>query len=512
MKKRLRFKLIALLIITALAGLIAFQAYWLKGLYETLYSQMESDIQESMRLADYKEMFFRLEEYKAREGLDEYSSQINIKEDIDKEEVEKEGEEVNKDSSFIDKDEEGSNIDLRGSTVDKATDQLLSTINNFGEYILQGMHQEIDTLISIRFHMYDSILGSELRKRDIEARYQLNLVYEMSDNHTVFQTLSKNYPGKKEDTTAAALDWKNSAYYDYPVMINAAYLDIKEISDNIMDTPLYYRLYLKNPERIILRQMTGILFSSFSVFIIIVIAFIYLLRTILRQKTEEELKTDFTNNMTHELKTPISVSYAAVDSLLNYGEPVTDKQHKYLSIVKEQLNHLTGLVEQILTLSVENRTTMKLRPESIHVKELIDKLIEQNRMKSGKEIHFIVEMPDNLMIYADRTHFYNMISNLLDNAIKYTDKTPVIIRIKGEHLHDEITLSIEDNGPGISLTHQTRIFDRFYRIPSGNLHNVKGHGLGLYYVKDMMNKHRGKVTIDSIIGKGSIFRLQFPAR
>ncbi len=504
MKKRLRFKMIAVLIAIALAGLIAFQGYWLRGLYDTLYNQMEANIQESMRLADFKEMFLRLEEYKEKEGLEEYAGQISINDEIGSE----------KDtihSSDSDKDGIGNNIDLRGNDVDKAIEQLLSTINSFEEVILQGMHHQVDTLMPIRFHIYDSVLVSELKNRNIEARYQLNLVHEMEDKHTVFQTLSKNHPGMEKDTTAAALDWKNATYFDYPVAINATYFEENISSNNTISDPRYYRLYLKNPERIVLMQMTGILLSSFLVFIIIVITFVYLLRTILRQKTEEELKTDFTNNMTHELKTPISVSYAAVDSLLNYGEPVSEKQEKYLTIVKEQLTHLTGLVEQILTLSVENRNTFRLRPEPIRISEIVTNLIEQSKVKSGRDIQFEVEIPDGLEIIADRTHLYNILSNLIDNAIKYANKKPIIIGIKAEKNNQDICLSVNDNGSGISMAHQNRIFDKFYRIPSGNLHNVKGHGLGLYYVKDMMAKHDGIVTINSVIGKGSTFTLHFKA-
>lgn len=504
MKKRLRFKMIAVLIVIALAGLIAFQGYWLKGLYDTLYNQMEANIQESMRLADFREMFLRLEEYKEREGLEEYSGQISINEEI-------ESEKNTSDSLNNDTEDIGNNIDLRGSDVDKAIDQLLSTINTFEEVILQGMHNQVDALIPIRFHVYDSVLVRELKNRNIEARYQLNLVYEMDDKHTVFQTLSKNYPGKEEDTTAAALDWKKAAYYDYPVAIKAAHFDENITLNNTISDPMYYRLYLKNPERIILMQMTGILLSSFLVLIIIIITFSYLLRTILQQKTEEELKTDFTNNMTHELKTPISVSYAAVDSLLNYGEPVSEKQKKYLTIVKEQLTHLTGLVEQILTLSVENRSTFRLRPDPIRIMDIVENLIEQSKVKSNREIQFKVEIPDELEIIADRTHLYNMMSNLIDNAIKYANQKSIIIGIKAEKHNQDISLSVSDNGPGISMAHQNRIFDKFYRIPSGNLHNVKGHGLGLYYVKDMMAKHDGNVTINSIIGKGSTFTLHFKA-
>ncbi len=213
--------------------------------------------------------------------------------------------------------------------------------------------------------------------------------------------------------------------------------------------------------------------------------------------------------MTHELKTPISVSYAAVDALLNFGDPVSGKQQKYLTIVKDQLVHLTGLVEQILTLAVENRSTFRLRPETISLNGLSQSLIEQYKLKANKPIEFICSIPEDIELVADRTHLYNMLSNLIDNAIKYGDKEPCRINLVARQNRQEITISVTDNGPGISEANQRQIFDKFFRVPSGNIHNVKGYGLGLYYVKDMMSKHGGTASVESSIGKGATFTLHF---
>ena len=271
----------------------------------------------------------------------------------------------------------------------------------------------------------------------------------------------------------------------------------------------YYDLEIQSPDQIVFRQMAGILISSFLLFVIILIAFVYLLYTILRQKTVEELKTDFTNNMTHELKTPISVAFAANDVLLNYSDTINEKQRKYLNIVREQLNHLSGLVEQILTLSVENRSTFRLHPESVQVADVLTPLIEQFKLKADKPVSIISEIPDRMAVTADRTHLYNMLSNLIGNAIKYSGEKPCRIRIKGALSSKEATLSVTDEGIGISEANQKRVFDKFYRVPNGNLHDAKGFGLGLYYVRDMMAKHNGTVTVKSQPGKGSTFTLHF---
>lgn len=520
MKLRFRFKIIAFLIAAALVGLVAFQWFWLIGFYDTLYKKMEADIYDAMKIADYKELFFRMEDIKEKQGRaqTEFKKEIPLfgdSTDVSVNNTPEIGGEIDASPALVGNDDLLS-LSLRDmnlkNEVDSALFRLQSAIGGLESLILEAMHYEIDTVVPVKFHVYDSLLVAELKARNIEARYQLNLVHQINPTHTVFQILGKSHPGMNSDSTSAPLDWKDAICFDYHISPISKYHAMNTdsyTSEETISDPYMYRLYLKSPTRIILNQMSGILFSSFSVLVIIVITFIYLLHTILRQKTEEELKTDFTNNMTHELKTPISVSYAAVDSLLSYGDPVTEKQEKYLTIVKEQLTRLTGLVEQILTLSVENRKTLRLRPESLPVNDLVLKIIEQYKVKADEDIQFQLDIPSDIEVMADRTHLYNILSNLIDNALKYANKKPAIIQISAKKSKDEIRLSVTDNGPGISLAHQNRIFDKFYRIPSGNLHNVKGHGLGLYYVKDMMSKHGGSVSIDSTPDKGSTFTLHF---
>lgn len=507
MKSRLHFRIIALLIVIALAGIVAFQGFWLKSLYTTLYNQLEGNIKEAMRRADYKELFYRMQELKEKneEKTLEFTRSIpygNNAEDTDPQE---------ENSDFIQNDINFNleNVDLK-SQIDEVLDELLHTLGNMEGIILQGMHDEVDPLIRINYLRYDSLLVEELKGKNIDTRYQLYLVHQIKEDHTVFQSLGKNHPGMEIDTTAAVLDWEGGIYYDYPIALNrhSAY-SIQKERDATIYNPHSYRLYIKTPANIVLKQMLGILVSSILVFVIIVLTFVYLLRTIMRQKTEKELKEDFTNNMTHELKTPISVSYAAVDSLLFFSEQVDDKQRKYLTIVKEQLTHLTGLVEQILTLAVENRGTFRLRLEPIPLSPFVTQLIEQYKVKVGKNTHFTMEIPEELKVTADKTHLYNIFSNLIDNAIKYADKETSEIDLHATQTDKGILITLRDNGPGISAAHQARIFDKFYRIPNGNLHNVKGHGLGLYYVKDIMRKHEGDVSLESIPGKGTTFHLLF---
>lgn len=257
--------------------------------------------------------------------------------------------------------------------------------------------------------------------------------------------------------------------------------------------------------------MAGILTTSFIIFLILGFSFWFLIRTLLRQKTLEEMKSDFTNNITHELKTPIAVAYAANDALLNFNQAEEKKKRdQYLRISQEQLQRLSGLVEQILSMSMENRKTFRLHPEEINVKEIIIPLVEQHKLKADKPVHVTLDIePESITVVADRTHFSNIISNLIDNAVKYSKEQADIIICcrRTENCGPAITISITDRGIGIPPDKLKHIFDKFYRVPTGNLHNVKGYGLGLYYVKTMVEKHGGSITVKSEPETGTTFAI-----
>jgi signal transduction histidine kinase len=402
-----------------------------------------------MKMADYKELFLRMEQIKEAEG---------------------EGREAR-------------SVEYHTESLS----ELLVAINSMEDTLIFALHTTIDSMLPVSYNTYDSLLVNELKERNIQAGYTLRVMV-MNDS-VPFAAMQFTSSG-----SSAYIPLNDGTYIDHPIRNNPEQL---------------YRLHLYSPERTVLRQMGGLLVSSVLLLLLIVVAFIYLLRTILKQKTVEELKTDFTNNVTHELKTPIAVAFAANDVLLNHSGSVNDKQQKYLAIIKEQLSRLTGMVEQILTLSVENRATFRLNPEPVKVAGLLPSLIEQHKLKTAKRILFSHEVPATLCIHTDRTHLYNMLSNLIDNAVKYTGTAEVHIAVSAREKKNETLLSVTDNGIGISESNQKRVFDKFYRVPQGNLHNVKGYGLGLYYIKDIMGRQGGTVSLESQPGKGSTFTLHF---
>ena len=232
-------------------------------------------------------------------------------------------------------------------------------------------------------------------------------------------------------------------------------------------------------------------------------SFWYLIHTVARMRTLDEMKSDFTNNMTHELKTPIAVAYAANDALLNF-EVQNEKTRQYLLISQEQLGKLSEMVEQILNMSMEKRTK-RLNIATLMWRDVIDALVEAQRLKSDKPTNITVDItPPNAIVRADRQALSSMVNNLIDNAIKYSgDEAHITISCH----NDEIVVS--DQGIGIPHNKLPFVFDKFYRVPQGDRHDVKGYGLGLYYVKQMMTQHGGNVEIESEPGKGTTIKLKF---
>ena len=278
-----------------------------------------------------------------------------------------------------------------------------------------------------------------------------------------------------------------------------------------MSTNRLYRLRIEPLGESVLRQMTGILASSAATLLVLVFVFWYLIRTMLRQRSLEEMKDDFTHNITHELKTPVSVAYAANDALLQFADDLDrETRENYLKMSLEQLRKLGGMIEQILSTSMKRRKTFVLHKEAIDLQNTLTEIAEEQRMKAKKQVDIHIKVvPDNLRMNADRQHFMQIVSNICDNAVKYSHEEVRIDIFCTKDTEGNVVIIISDNGIGISKAHQQHIFDKFYRVPNKNLHDVKGYGLGLYYVATTMRLHGGTVSVESERGKGTKFKLLF---
>ena len=263
---------------------------------------------------------------------------------------------------------------------------------------------------------------------------------------------------------------------------------------------------------IVLRQMEVWLLLSVFFLVVLIISFIWVAFTILRQKKLSEMRTDFINNLTHELKTPIATSSLAAEMLLRpeiYREE--EKVKKYAGVILDENLRLQTHVEQVLQIAIfeKGQQRFNFRRTNIHqllqsVLESFDLIIEERQIKITTNLE-----AERQIVVADKAHMLNVFYNLVDNAIKYSPKSPEI-QIKTWNTKKGIVISVKDNGIGISPEHQTNVFKNLFRVPMGNIHDVRGFGLGLYYVKTVINHHNGQIELVSEVGKGSSFDIVLP--
>lgn len=273
---------------------------------------------------------------------------------------------------------------------------------------------------------------------------------------------------------------------------------------------------IPNIKSLVLKDLRWRIATSVLFTIIILAAFYLTVRTMLRQKKLGEIKNDFINNMTHEFKTPIATISLAVDAMRN--EKVISDRTKlsyFSGIIKEENQRMNRQVETILKASQleKQEVDLNLKPVNVHqiIQDVVDNFALQLESKSGK-VDLMLNATNDL-IEADEVHFSNLVNNLVDNAVKYArDNTPPHIRLSTQSGSKFFTLRIEDNGIGMNRDTVKRIFERFYRAHTGNMHNVKGFGLGLSYVKTMVEAHHGEIRAESTLGKGSVFTIDIPLK
>ncbi len=277
--------------------------------------------------------------------------------------------------------------------------------------------------------------------------------------------------------------------------------------ETLILTVMNWRSFVKRP--VVWWILLAVLFT-----VIIVSTFYLTVHTMLKQKKLGDIKNDFINNMTHEFKTPIATISLAVDALKNERVMTDRNKMEYFSgIIKEENQRMNKQVETILKASQfeKEEAEIELKPLSVHeaIENVVDNFQLQLHNKGGDAQLLLKAAKD--VINGDEVHFTNLVNNLIDNAVKYSkDNVPILIKVSTYNTGRNIAIRVEDNGIGMSRETQKRIFEKFYRAHTGNLHNVKGFGLGLNYVKSVADSHYGAVKVESVLGKGSTFIVELP--
>lgn len=276
--------------------------------------------------------------------------------------------------------------------------------------------------------------------------------------------------------------------------------------------PNYLYVYFPKRSGYLLRATGLTIIPTFILTGLLIAIFVYAIMVIFKQKKLSMIKNDFINNMTHELKTPISTISLASQMLEDGSIANTPKTIEHISrVINQESKRLSFQVEKVLQMAVFNEGRLKLKFKEFDINNTLQNVLNnfELRVKSKNGVLHSDLKAENALVKGDEVHLTNVVFNLLDNAMKYSRETPEIT-VATENKNDVIIVSVRDNGIGIPKEHHTQIFDRFYRVPTGNVHNVKGFGLGLSYVKKIVDLHNGKIKVESAVNKGTKFSILLP--
>ncbi len=461
------------LVTLATIGLMMIQVYWIRDAVKLKQSIFVKDVNHAISQVIYKIDKIRLEDRitKQRKFYEENQSSFKVYDSLNRV-MYYNYRNINSQTD-VDRFVQSSNM----------AGKLLSDLTfNYNE-------QEPSNFYYSKKEVINKLITNALKEGDINTNFEFG-IYSPATNSMILQKTG-NYP-------RALLN--ESFVFDLAPLIS------------LFSPPNKLLIYFPNVKRFIISQLWRMLFVSVILFLVIILSFSFSIYTIFRQKRLSEMKNDFINNMTHEFKTPISTIALACEALKDNDIHKTETLYdNYLGIINEENSRLGLMAEQILQTAIIDKGQLKLKKSLNDMHKIINIAVNSKMMavetKDGK-----IEMQlfaANHQITGDSIHLTNVIINLLDNAIKYCVKTPHIV-INTSNRGNLLLIRIKDNGIGISKSNKNKIFDKLYRVPTGNVHNFKGFGIGLSYVKAIVEEHHGKAYVDSELGKGSVFTIQLP--
>ncbi|MCT4560446.1 MAG: HAMP domain-containing histidine kinase [Crocinitomicaceae bacterium] len=337
----------------------------------------------------------------------------------------------------------------------------------------------------------DSLIHKEFAEDELPANYRF-MVEDQNDLPVQFNLNPKNYD--------LSLDTNLTVYSR-----------IALFPSNMLDDSLVLHVYFPSKLTFLFKEMLGSIGVTLTLVLIIVVTLIFMMRTIQEQRRLDEMKTDFISNMTHEFKTPISTISLACEAMSDsdmLGDSV-NQTRPYVRMIDEENKRLSLLVERILQSAVLEKGKAELKKEFVLLNTMVYDAVENVKLKvRSMNGQISLDLPkEEMTVYADKMHLNNCLSNLLDNAIKYSKDAPQIeVVVTSDKASYQI--SVKDHGLGIRKEHIDKIFDKLYRVPTGNVHNVKGFGLGLSYVKSIIELHKWDLTVKSAFGEGTTFTIK----
>jgi two-component system phosphate regulon sensor histidine kinase PhoR len=381
-------------------------------------------------------------------------------------------------------------------------------IHDYDRYVSQQYENQMkEQANNLRIVRYQAIfaqlpvkerLNKQLLEREIQKEFDNNNI-DLEYKYAIY-----SFPKAREQMVIGSQDFdvNNNKKYRSPLFPN----------DVIGQQPNYLFLYFPKRQSYLLKEAGLMVIPTAILTAMLIAIFVYTIMIILKQKKLSNIKNDFINNMTHELKTPISTISLASQMLHDNSVSNTARTIEHVSnVILQESKRLSFQVEKVLQMAVFNEGRLKLKFKDVRINELINNVILnfELRVKSKDGTLHSSIAAENDLVKGDEVHITNVIFNLLDNAMKYTKGKPEI-EVSTENKKDVIVISVKDNGIGIAKEHHDQIYERFYRVPTGNVHDVKGFGLGLSYVKKIIDSHQGKIKVESALNKGTKFMIYFP--
>lgn len=492
-------RLLLLLCSLAVVCLLALQLYWIRNYYEVNKTGFEKEVNLAFEDAIKKEFSLRCDTIEAlivQRLLDTTEFMLSSK--LNKDSITHNYYIANKHNpkdlhSFSSVNLSGR---LEGDTVLKKkvaeTYARVLRSEDLESHVVWYRTQNLGAFMNEKVNSYDfdtarlrPVLQSYLKERNITVPFQFFV--------------------RKDDSTMNRNIFPKELLAKFPVITKS------HPTYKLRDDSHFVRAMFSDPFSYIISKMGFIFVSSVLLIVVITILIFILLRLLLREKKLSAIKNDFISNITHEFKTPVATVSAAIEALADFNVlKDEEKTKRYLAHSKKELERLSGLVDKLLNISLYESSRLTLNPEPVPIDETIQVVMQSHLLSATKKINFTYHNGSGIQyIKADKIHFHHSVNNVIDNGIKYSGDT-VDIQISCTQENGFLVIAVTDNGNGIAEKDLRFVFDKFYRVSNTANHNIKGHGLGLNYVKNIVESHHGWCILKSNPGKGSVISLAWP--